>query len=486
VLAAAILASSMGFIDGSVVSVAMPAIRADIGASLAEAQWISNAYALTLSALILTGGAAGDRFGLRQTFVFGIAFFTIASVACSIAPDASVLIAFRALQGIGAAIMVPCSLAIIAKAYPKGERAAAIGIWASASAVTSALGPAIGGLALSLFDDSVWRAIFAINLPLGVVSIFLLLSRVPADRPAGSKQLDIVGAVLATIGFGALAFGLTGLGEGAGGAIPAKQLIGVGLAAIICFIVWEARAREPMVDLSLFANVAFAGANIATFFLYFSLSAILFFLPMALIAGWGVSPAETGLLFLPLSVLIALLSGPVGKWAGRVGEKWPISVGCLIVGVAFAGLGAMTHAGWHSFWGNAFPSMVVMGLGMALVVSPLSSVVMTVVDDARTGSASGINNAVSRVAGLIAVAAMGAVASWAYSASLGPVALSMPEFGAIAPERLGSADESARIMASDAAFAAIAYISAGLCLLAALVSLVTIPGALAQSENRLE
>lgn len=241
-----------------------------------------------------------------------------------------------------------------------------------------------------------------------------------------------------------------------------------------------------MVDLSLFANVAFAGANIATFFLYFSLSAILFFLPMALIAGWGVSPAETGLLFLPLSVLIALLSGPVGKWAGRVGEKWPISVGCLIVGVAFAGLGAMTHAGWHSFWGNAFPSIVVMGLGMALVVSPLSSVVMTVVDDARTGSASGINNAVSRVAGLIAVAAMGAVASWAYSASLGPVALSMPEFGAIAPERLGPADESARIMANDAAFAAIAYISAGLCLLAALVSLVTIPGPPAQSENRLE
>ncbi len=482
VLAAAILASSMGFIDGSVVSVAMPAIRADIGASLAEAQWISNAYALTLSALILAGGAAGDRFGLRQTFIFGIAFFAIASVACAMAPDAQILIAFRALQGCGAAIMVPCSLAIIAKAYPKNERAAAIGIWASASAVTSALGPAIGGLALSLFDDSVWRAIFAINLPLGAISIFLLAVKVPADRPAASKRLDLAGAILATIGFGALAFGLTALGEGSR-EISATPAIVIGLLAIAAFVWWERIIREPMVDLSLFAIPAFAGANIATFLLYFSLSAILFFLPMALIAGWGISPAETGLLFLPLSVAIALLSGGVGKWSGRVGAKWPIAIGCAVVALAFLALGLMTHAGWQSFWGNAFPAMVVMGLGMALVVSPLSAVVMTVVDDDRTGSASGINNAVSRVAGLIAVASMGAVASWVYASAIGADAASMPEFGAMAPAGLDTAFESIRIAASDTAFAAVAYVSAGFCLLAAVISLLTIPGGRQESDQ---
>ena len=479
VLAAAILASSMGFIDGSVVSIAMPAIRADLGASLADAQWISNAYALTLAALILTGGAAGDRFGLRLTFIAGIVFFAAASVACALAPNAALLIVFRAVQGSGAAIMVPCSLAIIAKAYPKAERGRAIGIWAAASAMTTALGPVVGGFALASFDDSIWRAIFAINLPLGAVAVWLLATQVPADPPGGQKALDINGAVLAAIGFGLLAYGLTVLTESGNGTSPGWSLlaIGAGMAIIAAFIFWERRASEPMVDLGLFANRAFSGANVSTFFLYFALSAILFYLPMLLIAGWGVSPAQTGFLFLPLSVFIALLSGSVGKLSDRIGPKLPIAVGSLVVGAAFAALGFVALAQYHAFWAGVFPMMVVMGLGMALVVSPLSTAVMTVVEDRQTGAASGINNAVSRIAGLVAVAAMGVVTAFGYASALGELAGRVPEFGMATQAALDAATDAARIAAGDSAFATVAFFNAGFCVLSALVALATVPGA---------
>jgi len=475
VLAAAILASSMGFIDGSVVSVAMAAIRADLGASLIDAQWISNAYALTLSALILVGGAAGDRFGLRATFIFGIALFVAASVACAVAPNAASLIAFRAIQGAGAAIMVPCSLALIAKAYPKAERSAAIGLWAAASGMTTALGPVIGGVAIAIFGDSVWRAIFAINLPLGAVAIYLLIARVPGDRPTQHKRLDLAGALLATVGFGGLAYGLTALGAEVDANRLAMIAIVGGLVAIAVFVWWQLRATAPMVDLSLFSNRAFAGANVATFLLYFALSAILFFLPMALIAGWNISPASVGLLFLPLSASIALLSGLAGRLAGRIGPRVPIAAGSAIVAAAFAGLGVMTMAGWHSFWGSAFPAMIVMGLGMALVVSPLSSAVMTVVDDEQTGAASGINNAVSRIAGLIAVASMGALASLVYAAWLGELAALAPQFGAAPEIALDAHVDLMRIAAGDAALAIVALVSAGFCVFAAIVTLLTVP-----------
>lgn len=475
VLAAAVLASSMGFIDGSVVSVAMPAIRADLGASLAAAQWISNAYALTLSALILVGGAAGDRFGLRLTFVFGIAFFTVASIACAMAPGPAALIAFRAIQGIGAAIMIPCSLAIIAKAYPKAERGRAIGIWAAASAMTTALGPVLGGLALAIFDDSIWRAIFAINLPLGAFAIYLLMAKVPADNPSGAARLDLAGALLAVLGFGALAYGLTVLAESNASATRSILFAVVGLVIVAGFVVWELRVRAPMVDLSLFSNRAFSGANIATFFLYFALSAILFYLPMLLIAGWGVSPAQTGFLFLPLSVLIAVLSGPIGKLSDSIGPGLPIAIGSAIVGAAFAALGFVASVGFHSFWIVVFPTMVAMGLGMAIVVSPLSTAIMTVVEDAQTGAASGINNAVSRIAGLIAVAAMGAVAALAYATAFGDAA-NIPEFGVVPQTPLDATAEALRVAASDSAFALVAYINAGLCLLSAIVAYLTLPG----------
>ena len=271
-LFAAILASALGFIDGTVVSIAIPAIRSDIGATFADAQWISNAYAVTLSALILAGGAAGDNFGLRRTFVIGIVLFIMASLACALAPGPSSLIAARAVQGIGAAIMVPGSLAIIAKAYPKEERGRAIGIWAASSALTTALGPVIGGLILSTFGAGVWRLIFAINLPLGAVAVYLLLFKVPADKPAERRDLDLSGAAIATAGLGALAYGLTALSSGdAGSIVLPLAFVVVGIFVFVGFILWERRQHDPMVDLSFFRSGAFSGANAATFFLYFAL-----------------------------------------------------------------------------------------------------------------------------------------------------------------------------------------------------------------------
>ncbi|TPN75017.1 MFS transporter [Mesorhizobium sp. CU2] len=473
VLVAAILASALGFIDGSILAIAMPALRVDLGASLAEAQWISNAYALTLSALILAGGAAGDRFGLRRAFVTGIALFIAASLACAIALDPAMLVAFRAIQGIGAAIMVPGSLAIIAKAYPKQERGRAIGIWAAASALTTALGPVLGGFVLTTFGNGIWRAIFAINLPLGLISIYLLVAKIPADKPTEKRGLDLGGALLATLAFGSLAYGLTAMNGGGGAMLPAPAIVG-GAVLLLVFILYERRQSEPMIDLGLFRIRAFAGANVATFFLYFALSANLFYLPTLLVAGWGLSEAEVGFIFLPLSASIALLSGPVGRWSDRIGPRFPIASGSLVVAIAFAGLALLTHAGIHNFWTGTFPLMALMGLGMAQVVSPLSTAVMTSVEDKDTGAASGINNAVSRVGGLIAVAAMGSLAAIVY-ARMTNGAAGIPGFGE--PSSGLAADiDAVRVAASDSAFAAVAVITALLCLLSSVTAWLTVPG----------
>src|SRR5262245_2205406 len=470
VLVAAILASALGFIDGSVVAIAIPSIRSDLGATLAEAQWVSNAYALMLSALILAGGAAGDNFGLRRTFTAGIALFVAASMACALAPAPAWLIAARAVQGLAAAIMVPGSLAIIAKAYPRKERGRAIGIWAASSALTTALGPVIGGLLLSVLGDSFWRAIFAINLPLGSVAVYLLLTKVPADRPTERRRLDLGGAAIATAALGSFAFGLTALStDHAGSAASLAALfVSAGLVLSLAFLLWERRQREPMVDLSLFRIKAFSGANAATFFLYFALSGILFYLPMLLIAGWGLSEAEAGLIFLPLTAAIALLSGPTGKLSDRIGPRLPIAAGSLVVAISLAALAIATGSGYRGFWSAVFPAMGVLGLGMALVVSPLSTAIMTSVDDKDTGVASGINNAVSRIAGLFAVAAMGGVVAFAYASVVGKN-VGVPGFGERAAG-LAPALEGVRLAAGDAAFSAVAAVTAAFCLLSAITA----------------
>ena len=469
VLIAAILASSMGFIDGTVVSIATPAIRADLGASLADAQWVSNAYLLLLSSVLLIGGAAGDRFGVRNVFAIGIGLFVAASMVCAVAPDPLFLIIARAAQGFGASLMVPASLAIIAKAYPREERGKAIGIWAAASSLTTILGPVLGGLVLTWLGDWSWRLIFAINLPLGGAALALLLVLVPADAPEDGRRLDIVGGVLATIGLLLMALGLTGDSES--GLLTGLLYAGAGVVVLAGFLLWEARTKAPMLPLGLFRSMQFSGAQGLTFALYFSLAAISFYLPMTLIGGWGVTPAEVSIVLLPLGIALTVLSPIAGTYSDRFGPGPMIAAGSTLVAIAFALMGLT--APLHNVWFVLLPLNALFGIGMGLVVSPLSTAVMTSVEDKDTGIASGVNNAVARVAGLFAVATMGALIAIVFERTLGSFA-ELEIFFGVAPETALAADsEAARIAATDAAFAAVAYVTAGLSLLAAVIAWLT-------------
>ncbi|WP_246132652.1 MFS transporter [Devosia ginsengisoli] len=472
VLVAAILASSMGFIDGSVISIAIPAIRADLGATLADAQWVSNGYLLFLSALILLGGATGDRFGLRNVFGLGIAVFVAASIVCALAPTPLVLVIARAVQGIGAAFMVPGSLAIIAKAYPREERGKAIGMWAAASSLTTIAGPIIGGFVLTALGDWSWRLVFAINLPLGLLALALLWFRVAPDHPEVGRKLDVIGAVLATLALMLIAYGLTG--DGSESVPPLSHTIlwcGGGLVLAAGFIVWEARSPHPMLPLGLFANIGFSGANALTFALYFALGGTMFYLPMTMIGGWGESPATVSLVLLPLGISLTLLSSLSGKWADRFGPAPLIAAGSLLVAAAFAALGLT--APLHDPWLAVLPSIVLLGLGMGLVVSPLSAAVMTSVDDGDTGVASGVNNAVARVAGLVAVALLGAVVASVFEQNLDSAA-ELPIFFGVVTDGLSGEEDALRLAATDAAFAAVAYITAALSVVSAAVAWLTL------------
>ncbi|MEM1377195.1 MAG: MFS transporter [Pseudomonadota bacterium] len=455
VLIAAILASAMGFIDGSVVSIAMPSLMADLDAGLVEAVWINNGYMLPLSAFILVGGALGDVYGQRRSFIVGIAVFVVASALCTVATSAGSLIGARILQGLGAAVMVPGSLAILAKAYPKEERGAAIGRWAAASAVTTALGPLVGGFVLQALGDSAWRLIFAINLPIGAIAIYLLWRMVPDDEADdGGRTPDWMGAALVSFAMLVLAYGLAAP-EGAEHSVPTlAQILGfaaAGAVAFIVFLIWEMRARAPMVPLGLFRSSTFSGANVLTFSLYFGLTAVLFFLPITMIDGWGIPQGQVALAFLPVSVAIGLLSSRAGALADRVGPGVLIAVGSLIVGFSYAGMALLAHV--QSYWVSVIPFMITSAIGMAAVVSPLSTAVMTSVDDVNTGTASGINNAVSRVAGLFAVALMGVLAAVIYNA--------MPGVAAGGYGLSGNAtDASAHAAAMTSAFQAVVTVAA--------------------------
>jgi EmrB/QacA subfamily drug resistance transporter len=470
VLVAAILASAMGFIDGSVVSIATPAIRADLGASLADAQWVSNAYLLFLSSLLLIGGAAGDRFGVRNVFMGGIGVFVAASIVCALAPNPLFLILARAVQGLGAAFMVPSSLAIIAKAYPKAERGKAIGIWAAASSLTTILGPVIGGFVLTLAGDWSWRLVFAINLPLGGIALALLIFLVPADKPEEGRRLDLAGGALATVGLLLMALGLTG-DQQVGSTVMAIVLVVAGVVVLGIFLWWESRTKTPMLPLGLFRSASFSGAQALTFALYYSLAAITFYLPMTMIGGWGVTPAEVSLVLLPLGIALTILSPIVGTLSDKVGPGPMIAGGATIVAVSFLLMGLT--APLHNIWFVLLPINVLFGVGMGFVVSPLSTAVMTSVEDKDTGVASGVNNAVARVAGLFAVAIMGALAAVVFEAALGQFAELDIFFGMKPEGALDATADAARVAATDSAFAVIAYVCAGLSLLSAIIAWFT-------------
>lgn len=406
ILAATIFGSSMAFIDGSVVSIALPAMQADLNTSVRGAQWIVNAYMLMLGALILVGGAAGDRYGRKKMFLLGVVVFTIASISCALAPNVAALIGARALQGLGGALMVPGSLAIVSAAFPQGERGRAIGTWAGFSAITTALGPVLGGW---LVDASSWRTIFFVNVPLGVVTVALVLWRVPESRDeANQAAVDWRGGLLATAGLGALAYGLTNVSA----VSERRSAVLVSLAAsvvlLIGFLWWQKRAPSPMMPLELFRSRRFSGANAVTFLLYFALGGALFFVPFNLIGIQGFSATRAGAAFLPFTLIVGILSRWSGALTDRYGTRAPLTVGPLIVAGGFT-LFALPGVA-QSYWTSYFPAMVVLGLGMAITVAPLTTAVMESAGDRHSGVASAINNAMARLAGMVAVAVLGAIA----------------------------------------------------------------------------
>lgn len=461
ILVAAIVASSMGFIDGSVISIVTPAIRASLGASLADVQWVSNAYLLTLSSLLLLGGATGDRYGLRNVFAAGIVLFVLASIASAIAGNASLLIAARAVQGIGAAFMVPGSLAIIAEAYPKEQRGGAIGTWAAASSLTTLLGPVLGGALLTWFGNDSWRWVFAINLPLGALALVLLIG-IPTRTNLARKPLDFAGAALATVTLLLISWAFID----ASGWFWAY--LGAGLAMLAVFIFWEARATAPMLPLNLFADPRFSGAQAVTFLIYFGLSAVLFYLPMVMIAGWRISPAEVAIALLPFGIVLTVLSAPAGKLTDWLGPGPVIATGALLVTLCFIGLGLTAHL--HQVWLGIVPLMTLFGIGVSGIAGPISTAVMGAVADGETGTASAINNAVARVAGLVAIAAMGGLALFVFNLS----APAITAFG-VAPDVAASGEaEALRVAATDRAFASICYVTAALAAVGAVLSWKTI------------
>jgi EmrB/QacA subfamily drug resistance transporter len=413
VLAAAIAASSLAFIDATVVNVALPAIQVSLAAPVSEAQWVVNAYTLTLSALILVGGAAGDRFGRRRVCLHGISIFTAASVGCGLAPDAVALIGARGIQGIGGALLVPSSLALISAAFPAAERGRAIGTWAAASALIGALGPVLGGWVVDTWS---WRAIFFINLPVGILALVLTARRVCENDKEVTVGVDWRGGLLAVAGLGLLVYGLTIISSTARSSVAMLGLLAGGVLVLLLLLWSEARSASPMLPLKLFHSWSFSGANTMTLLLYFAYSGALFFLPFNLIDVQGYSAARAGAAFLPLSLVVAALSRWAGGLTARFGARLPLVVGPVIAAVGLGLLAVPASGG--SYWTSFFPGMTVLGLGMAVCVAPLTATVMRSAGDQYAGAASGINNAAARVAGLLAVALLGAVAVGAFRTAL--------------------------------------------------------------------
>lgn len=399
VLAATILASSLAFIDGSVVNVALPAIGRDLAGAAADLQWVVNAYLLPLSALLLLGGAAGDRFGRRRLLVGGIALFAVASIMCAASPTLAVLLAGRALQGVGAAILMPNSLAILGSAFAGEERGKAIGTWAAAGAIAGALGPLAGGW---LVDIAGWRSIFLVNLPAAAAAIFLAVRFVTESTDDG-VPLDWTGGLLATGALGALTWGLTVKSAGGAGNAALVAALVLGVAFVL---VERQRGDRAMMPLTLFGSRSFVGLTVLTLLLYGALGGLLLLLPYVLIEAQGYSALRAGAALLPLPLVIGVASRAMGRLAARTGPRLPLSVGPLVVAAGFL---LTARIGGGSYWTGVLPALVVVSLGMAGAVAPLTTAVLTSVDRQHTGAASGFNSAVARTGGMIATALLGGV-----------------------------------------------------------------------------
>ncbi|MQA03354.1 MAG: DHA2 family efflux MFS transporter permease subunit [Streptosporangiales bacterium] len=404
-IAAAILGSGVAFLDGSVVNVALPTIGRDVGGGFAVLQWVLDGYLLTLSALLLLGGALGDRYGRRRVFLIGLVVFTVASLACGLAPSAFGLILARLAQGVGGALLVPGSLAMIDATIRADDRGRAIGTWAGLTGVASAIGPFLGGW---LVDAVSWRLVFFINVPIAVVAVAATLRYVPESRDTTTTgRPDIAGAVTITVGLAGVVFALIQGPAHGWTALPVTAAV-VGAVALVAFPWLELRQRAPLLPLALFRSVQFTGANVTTLTVYAALGGALFLLALQLQLSMGYSPVAAGLATLPTTVIMLLLSGRIGGLAQRTGPRLPMTVGPLVAGAGLALL-ALARPG-ATYLGGVFPGVTVFGLGLAITVAPLTSAVLAAVDERHVGAASGVNNAISRLAGLLSVAVLPLVA----------------------------------------------------------------------------
>ena len=405
VLVTCVLASSLAFIDGSVVNVALPAIQRSQGGGAEGVQWLVTGYLLPLSALLMFGGSLGDRYGRRRILVLGVALFAAASAACGLASDLAILIMARIVQGVGAALLMPSSLALLGTAFTGPARGKAIGIWAAAGAAMGAAGPVLGGWLVDAFS---WRMIFAINIPIAAASIVLAWRYVPTDPEGDAPTLDIPGASLATIGLAAVTWALT-VGAGLQGwNWPAVSAVGTGVTGLCAFVVWEGhRGQAAMMPLAMFGSRSFVGLTLLTLLLYGALGGLFVLLPYVLIKAVGYSGTAAGAALLPLPLILSAVSPIVGGFAGRIGPKPLLVAGPLVAATGFL---LMVRVGpGAGYWTTLFPSLAVMSLGMGLAVAPLTTAVLGSVDEAHTGSASGLNSAIARTGGLIGTALLGDV-----------------------------------------------------------------------------
>lgn len=421
VLLATILGSGLAQLDGSVVNVALPRIGENLNAGLTSLQWTLNAYTLTLSGLLLLGGSLGDRLGRKRIFLVGVVWFAVASAGCALAPTAGVLIAMRALQGVGAALLTPGSLAILEAVFQREDRATAVGAWSGLGGVATAIGPVLGGLFVAAAPWG-WRLVFLINLPLAAVVVVVTRRAVPETRDEqATGSLDVPGALLAAVGLAGVILALT---EGPARGWPASTVIaGVGgVLALIAFLVNEKRRPNPMMPLDLFRSRQFSAANLITLVVYAALGGALFLLPVQLQRVSGFSPVAAGSSLLPVTLVMLLLSARMGRLAQRIGPRWPMTVGPIVAGV---GMTLFFRLGPDStYFGGVLPAVLVFALGLSTTVAPLTATVLAAAPERQVGVASAVNNDVARTAGLLAVAVLPALAGITPAAYADPAALS--------------------------------------------------------------
>ena len=421
VLIATVLGSGLAQLDGSVVNVALPRIGLDLQAELTSLQWTLNAYTLALSGLLLLGGSLGDRLGRRRIYLVGVLWFTVASVLCGAAPNATLLVTMRALQGVGAALLTPGSLAILQAVFRKEDRATAVGAWSGLGGVATAFGPVLGGVLVGVAPWG-WRLVFLINIPLAAVVVLAARRYIPETRDErATGRLDVVGAALASVGLAALVYGLT---QGPAEGWPVVPVLGivVGAALLAGFVLFERRHPDPLLPMSLFGVRQFTAANLVTFAVYAALSGGLFLLPVQLQLVSDFSPVQAGSALLPLTAVMLLLSARGGALAQRIGPRWPMTIGPIVAGCGialFARLGADS-----TYLGGVLPAVLIFGLGLAATVAPLTSSVLAAAPDHEAGIASAVNNDVARIAGLLAVAVLPALAGISPAAYADPVLLS--------------------------------------------------------------